>query len=507
MRVVIVGAGIGGLACGIRLAAKGYQVTILEKNEVAGGRCHRYQEGGFTFDTGPTLFMMTDTLEELFDDVGRRRGDYLSLQRIDPAYRITFSDGQYFDFTQQLKFLEEEIQKFGPGELDSFYRYVAKSGELYRKIRERFIDRPLEKPSQYLDLPSLALLLKAKPWCSVDQIARQFFRSPHLQMAFGFQTLYLGISPAKCPSIYSKLPYIDLVQGVYYPSGGMSQVAAALTRLFGEMGGTIHYQTEVEQILVKDHRVEGVLLHDERSLPADIVVSNVDVPTTYERFLKQEDHSATRRQVLGMKNGCSAAVFLLGLDQTYPRLHHHNLFLPMDYGKTVHQLFERGQLSDTPAFYLCAPSRTESAMAPPGCESVMILVPVPNEAVIRESEQIMPALRERLVRLLDKTLLPGVRNHIVVERHLAPCWYAQRYAVSDASTFGLLPSFFQSAMFRPQRRSPDIGGLYFVGASTHPGNGVPIVLISGRFAAEAIVEDYGLPRHVPDSIVTNSPTL
>ena len=506
MRVVIIGAGIGGLACGIRLAAQGYSVTLLEKNDVAGGRCARYQQDGFTFDTGPTLFMMTDTLDELFRSVGRKRSDYLTLQRIDPAYRITYSDGQTFDFTEKMKILEAEVRKFGPRELESMYRYIAYSGGLYRDLRRQFIDRPLESLSQYVDFRSLALLIKSKPWRTVWQVAQRYFRSPHLQMAFSFHTLYLGISPVQGPSIYSMLPYIDLVEGVYYPIGGMSQVPAVLTQLFQELGGEIRYGVEVEEIIAHSGRVREVLLHDERTLPADIVVSNVDLSTTVSRFLKHQPLTRYRRRVLGMKKGCSAAVFLFGLDRPYPQLSHHNLYLPMNFTKSLHELFELGQLPQEPAFYLCAPSRTDSSMAPPGCESVMVLVPVPNLMALPDGDQQMPVLREKLLGLLDRTLLPGVRNHIHVEQIRPPSWYAQRYALADASTFGLLPSFFQSAMFRPQRRSPDIRGLYFAGASTHPGNGVPIVLIAARLAAEAITQDYGQSPHVA-SAVSNIPAI
>ncbi|MBI3292134.1 MAG: phytoene desaturase [Elusimicrobia bacterium] len=496
MRVIVIGAGIGGLACGARLAAQGYDVAILEKNHSVGGRCARHETHGFTFDTGPTLCMMPDTLEQFFHAVGRPMSQYLSLQRLDPAYRITFSDGRTLDFTQQLKTLEQEIQKFGVNELAAFYRFLGHTEALYRTSRELFIDRALERPADYLGIRSLPYLLKARPWRSVAQEARRFFRSPHLQIAFSFQTLYLGISPLDCPSIYSMLPYIDLVQGVHYPVGGMSRVAEALARVFQELGGRLHCQTEVEEIVNQGGQVRGVLLHNEEFLPADIVVSNVDLPTTYHRLLKGQPLPWRSRRPLRMKKGCSAVVFLWGVSQTYPRLHHHNLYLPVPYTQTLRTVFEEGRVPEEPAFYLCAPSKTDPSMAPPGCESIMVLVPVPNQATLHDWPQHVPVLRQRLLHLLQQTLLPGLAHHIVTEQILTPPWYAAQYALADASTFGLSPSFFQSAMFRPQRRSPDLRGLYFVGASAHPGNGVPIVLISARLAADAVVADYGTQPHV-----------
>ncbi len=505
MRVVIIGAGIGGLACGIRLASRGYQVTILEKNEIAGGRCNRYQEKGFTFDTGPTLFMMTDTLEELFRYAGRKMSDYVTLRRIDPAYKITYSDGQTLEFTEKIKLLEEELRKFGPRELQGFYRYAAQNSESYRHLRAKFIDKPLEIPSQWADMESLALLARLKPWRDVLSVAKRHFDSPHLRMAFSFHTLYLGISPQSAPSMYTMLPYIDLVQGVHYPLGGMSQIPAALARLFGELGGEIRYGAEVEQIVTHSGRVREVLLHDERIVPADVVVSNVDMPVTMSRFLKHQPMSGHRRRVLKMKKGCSAAVFLLGLDKAYPQLSHHNIYLPMVFEKSLHQLFELGRIPEEPAFYLCAPARTDAAMAPKGSESVMVLVPCPNEEVLPDVGAQMPLLREKLLNLLDRTFLPDIRHHIVVEKNLPPSWYGRRYALAGSATFGFLPTFFQSAMFRPQRRSPDVRGLYYAGASTHPGNGIPIVLIAGRFAAEAIIEDFGSVRHVLPSVRNVTP--
>ncbi|MCM8794203.1 MAG: phytoene desaturase family protein [Candidatus Omnitrophica bacterium] len=499
MKAVIIGAGVGGLACGIRLLAQGFQVVILEKNETAGGRCARRQEAGFTFDTGPTLLMMPDTLEELFQYTGRSLAEYLCLKRIDPAYRITYSDGQALDYGERMKSLEREVLKFGLLELRGLYRYLEYSSMLYRELRRKFIDVPLETPSRYLDMEALALLLKAKPWRSVLDTVEDFFASPHLRMAFSFHTLYLGISPMDAPSLYSMLAYIDLVQGVYYPEGGMAQIPAALSRLFTEMGGEIRYSAEVEQIITKEGRVREVLLHDERAVPADIVISNVDLPTTVSRFLRSQPATHHTKRVLRMEKGCSAAVFLFGLNRSHPQLRHHNLYLPLSFEKSLEQLFRQGRIPEEPAFYLCAPTRTDRSMAPEGCESVMVLVPVPNQERMPDSGQAMALLREKILNLLDRTWLPGIRQQIVVEKVLPPGWYASRYALAEASTFGLTPRFFQSAMFRPQRRSPDIRGLYYAGASTHPGNGIPIVLIAGRLAAEAIAQDYAHKGHVASS--------
>ena len=499
MRVVIIGAGIGGLACGVRLAAQGYAVTILEKNDTVGGRANRYSAGGFTFDTGPTLLMMPDTLETLFQDVGRERFDYLSLQRLDPAYQLLFSDGRLLDFTQRLRALEAEVRRFGPDQIAPLYAFLGHAEWLYRASRERFVDQPLDRLGDWLRPSALAAAWRARPWLSMHALASRYFRSPYLRMAFSFQALYLGISPLECPAIYSLLPYLDLVDGVYYPVGGMAQIGQALARLFIELGGTIHCQAEAERILVERGRVQGVLLHDERSLPAEIVVSNVDLPTTYARLLRHQPPSLAGWRVRHMRKSCSAAVFLWGLNRQYPNLRHHNFYLPMAYRRALNQLFDEERIPDEPAFYLCAPTQTDPSMAPPGCESVMVLVPVPNETTPQDWPRQLPMLRERLLALLDRTWLPGVAEHITVEQMLAPSWYGQRYALADASAFGLSPTFWQSAMFRPQRRSPDVRGLYFVGAGAHPGNGVPIVLIGARLAAEAIMEDAGDAQHASGS--------
>jgi phytoene desaturase len=491
-RVIVVGAGVAGLACGIRLRQMGYDVTVLEKNEVPGGRCGRMTLDGFSFDTGPTLLMIPETLEQLFRDVGRRLSDYIPLQRLDPAYRVTFSDGRTFNFFSDRLKAEQEVRRFGEGELAGFRRFLAHAEDLYHTSFERFIDRPLETMADWADPGALLYLLKARPWTSVADVLRRHFRSPHLRMAFGFQTLYLGISALNCPSIYSMLSYIDLVRGVYYPRGGMYAIVEGLQRLFLELGGDLRCGVEAERILVEDGRVRGVLLHDERVWPADIVVSNVDLARTYERLLKDQRPTWRSRRLLAMEKGCSVMVFLWGLNRTYPALSHHNIYLPMSYERCLKELFEEGRVPQEPAFYACASSRTDPATAPAGGETLMALVPVPNRSSMKEPPD--PAVvRKKILAALDRTLLPGVERHIAVERILSPGWYEERYGLPDASTFGFSPTFFQSAMFRPQRRSPDLRGLYFAGASTHPGNGVPIVLIAARLAAEAVAEDYGKP--------------
>ncbi|MGQ0645845.1 MAG: phytoene desaturase family protein [Elusimicrobiota bacterium] len=490
---MIIGAGVGGLACGIRLRLLGYDVSILEKNEEPGGRCGRLKLDGYTFDTGPTLLMIPETLESLFRDAGRRLADYISLQRLDPAYRVTFSDGETFNFFGEPARAEEEARRFGAKETEGFRRLMTQSEELYRTSFERFIDRPLENAADWANARTLLYILKTRPWTSVAGVMRRHFRSAHLRMAMSFQTLYLGISPLDCPSIYSMLSYIDLVGGVHYPRGGMYGIVEGLSRLFLELGGTLRCGVEAERILAEDGRVTGVLLHDERVWPADVIVSNVDLAQTHERLLKDERPGWRSRRLLSMKKGCSAAVFLFGVNRTYPDLPHHNIYLPMAYERCLRELFEEGRVPEEPAFYLCAPSRTDPATAPEGGESLMVLVPVPNRAAHKGSHD--PAgLRKKILAILNRTLLPGVEEHIVIEKNLPPDWYAERYGLADASTFGFSPTFFQSAMFRPQRRSPDLRGLYFAGASTHPGNGVPIVLIAARLAAEAVAKDYGIPR-------------
>jgi len=361
---------------------------------------------------------------------------------------------------------------------------------LNRVSRKWYIDRALETPHDYANLRSLRYLLKAKPWQSVAKRIGSFFDSPHLRMAFSFQTLYLGISPFDCPAIYTLLPYLDLVEGVYYPMGGMSQITDALTQLFLDLGGNIMLDSEVEEIFVEDDQVHGVLLHSEIFLPSSIVISNVDLPTTYRRLLKNQPFTKSRRRVMQGHNGCSAAVFLWGIDQTYPSLPHHSLYLPMSFEKNLHQLFHQNRLPDDPAIYLCSPSKTDPTVSPPGCQSLMALVPVPNTARHDEDGHWISEIKEKTIGALQKSVLPGFSHHIVTEKILPPAWYARQYALTDAATFGLAPTFFQSAMFRHQRRSTDIQGLYFVGASAHPGNGVPIVLISARLAAEAVAEDH-----------------
>jgi len=499
LTIVVVGAGIAGLACAIRLRHQGHRVVVLEKNERAGGRCDVVQENGFTFNTGPTLLMLPEFLDQLFQDVGRCREDYLELLPIDPAYRITFNNGKTFDFSRDLKVLEKELLKFGKEEVAGFYRFLIEAGESFRFSMPNFINRPANDLSRLVRPKVLSFLFESKPWRSVYDVVAQYVKSPELRMAFSFQTLYLGISPLECTSIYTILPYIDLVHGIFYPKGGMHQIPLALTELFQDMGGELRCSAEVDQIVHSRGTVKGVKLSNGDFLSADIVVSNVDLLTTYRRLLHNDGFvmkSAGRMEK--MRNSCSCAVFLWGLNRTYPSLRHHNLLLPISFERTLKDIFEKGRIPEEPAYYICAASKSDPSSCPPGHESVMVLVPVPNQTARLDWDQEIPLLRQKVIAHLEKSLMPRFSSHIVYKKVCDPRWYARSYALGDAATFGFAPTFFQSAMFRPQHRSSEIKGLYFAGASTHPGNGVPIVLISGRLAAEAIKEDWPRPV-IPES--------
>ena len=492
---VVVGAGLGGLAAGIYLARDGWHVTVLEKNSTCGGRMNMIEQDGFRIDMGPTLLMMPEVIEAIFTACGRRMSDYLDLRRLDPAYRVRFTDGSHLEMRKGRDAMQAEVARLSPEDAANVPAMFAAMQRQYDNARVNFIEKPFNGLGSLMRPATMVGIAQALPLTSVYNFVARYIRDERLRQAFTFQTLYLGISPLDCPSIYALLPYIEMEYGVWFPMGGVMSVADALARLLREMGGEIHTGTTVKRIMTEGHRACGVLAEDflgsqDRFIEADAVVANVDTATAYSKLVPaglRRKH--TDEQLAAREYGCSAHLLYLGVRDLQCDFAHHEVLLPGDFEDTLSAITKRRVVPTDPAHYVCIPTRTDPSLAPAGHDVVYVLTPAPNLGGSVGWDTEGPRLREAVIDKLESAGMKGLRDKIVFERQFTPADFERQYGCYQGSAFGLSPRFFQSSYFRPQMRSEEVSGLYFAGAGTHPGGGVPIVITSGRLAAETIEAD------------------
>lgn len=487
--VIVVGAGLGGLAAAIRLAAQGYRVRVLERHATPGGRCGLWESEGFRFDTGPTLLLMTDYLRRVFSDAGRRLEDYLELRQLDPNYRVYFADGQTLDVTSRINEMLEGVERIEPGVGPRFLRFLADTSKLYTIGLAAFVDRNVHRRRDFFNLRNGLLLLRARAMERLQAMVGRFFRDERLQQAFSFQSLYLGLSPYKSPAIYSLLPYTEVAGGLYFPMGGMHAIPAALARLAGELGVEIEYGQEVTALERRANRIEAVRLANGQRLDADLVLVNADLPYAYETLLGEPYAGIDRFEF-----SCSAFLMYLGVDRLYPALPHHNLIVPADLRRACDDIFDRHQVPAEPAFYICNPNKTDPSLAPAGMENLYVLVPVPSQDPAHPIDWAVegPRLEAEMLERLERFGLTDLGRHVVTKRTFTPADFERQLGATRGEAFGLAHCIDQVGYFRPHNRHAECDNLFFVGQSTHPGCGVPMVLISSRLVVERMLAEQGV---------------
>ncbi len=492
-KIAVIGAGLAGLSAASLLAKKGFDVTVFEKNANPGGRMNRLvTPGGFTFDTGPTLLLMLSSLRKLFGKLDRNIDDYLELKLLQPSYRAFYPDGTEFDSSTNIALMTKEIRDKldGEGEIERYLRFFSYLSKLYRLTIPNFVDRNYRRLSDFINPKSLYYLASLKMLGSLYGKVSSFFKDERLRMLFSFQTMYLGISPFEAPSVYGVVTYMESGEGVYFPVGGMYKVVQSLEKVGAEYGVKFRYNSEVTKIERDGARATSLVINGSERETFDSYLVNADLPYAYETLLGETPRKNALPQNGALKSSSSAYLMYLGLDRQYKHLPHHNVVFSADYKLNLDDIFERQVLPDDPAFYVCIPNRTDASLAPEGCDSVYVLVPVPHQTRNVDWQKDEPAFKERILKgMSDRLGMTDVREHIVFEKTFTPDDWASEYNLWKGSAFGLSHSFFQSAYFRPQNKSKTLGNVYFAGASTIPGNGVPMVIISGSLAAERIAED------------------
>lgn len=490
-RVAVIGAGMGGLAAAIRLASRGFEVDVFEKNAQVGGRVGRLEAEGFSFDTGPSLLLMTDTYRELFRAAGRELDDYVRLVPLDANYRVTFGDGDALTIRRMLPELIKELERIEPGVAPRFYRFLEDACHKYRLGRSEFVERDFEGARDFFGLRNLRLLLKTKAVNNYYRSVSKYFTTEKLRQAFSLQTMYLGLSPFEAPAVYSLLPYTELAEdGLWFPEGGMYSLIEAMERLATELGVKFHMNSPVQSIVVTKGRAHGVRVNG-GEIEADAVLANADLPYVYRELLGgTADGDFKLRKRGKLEYTASAFMLYLGVEEKLENMVHHNFYLSERYKENFEAIFRDHELPDDPSFYAVVPTKTEPRMAPDGMDSLFVLVPVPHLGPNVDWDRDGDAFKEKIYGLLERRC--GLdRRSVVYESVRTPLDWRDEYNLEEGAAFGIGHGIFQVGYFRPPMVSKAVEGMYFVGASTRPGTGVPLVAIGARLVADRIVREVG----------------
>jgi phytoene desaturase len=472
--IVVVGAGVGGLAVALRLAHRGQPVVVLEKASFVGGRAHEVCVNGSRFDGGPTLLMMLDPFRKLFADVGERLEDHLDLTLCEPSYRVFFADGSKIEATSNPVEMERRIEALsGPEEATRFPKLLKRLEGLYEAAIPNFVERNFRSPLDLAAPKAIRLVMKHGMLRNFSGQIASTFRDPRLRMLFSFQTLYLGLSPFEARWVYSTLTHMEYGQGVWYPRGGLSRIPAVLTDLARQRGAEIRLGSSVAEIGER-----GVKLESGETIDASAVVCNADLPYAEAELVKLPP----KRRTLS----CSAYMLYIDYEGSLPELRHHNVFFGPDFKGNLDAVFKRLEIPADPAFYACVSARSDPGRAEPGHENLYVLVPCPNLGhawSLEDGERLQSSVFDRLQREVgfDRRKIAGMRVR-------TPLDWRSEFNLDQGAAFGLSHHFLQSACFRPRNDPKNPHNLVFVGASTVPGNGLPMVVISADLAVQRLEE-------------------
>ncbi len=493
-KIIIIGSGFGGLALGIRLQARGFEVMILEKSAKVGGHAYQFKKKGYTFDMGPSLITAPDIIRNVFRAAGRDMEDDLELVRLDPFYRLYFHDGTRLDYSGHAEKMKSQMAEFNRKDAQNYDRFMQDCRGIYNAvITDGLGATPFMDLKTMLDFMPRALRLKAL--YPAHTFVRQYFKDPRHRFTFSFHPLFIGGNPFRAPSVYLMIPYLEKAGGVWFSRGGMYSLVEAFAKVFLELGGEIRTNAEVTEITIHNGRAAGVI-SNEQFFSAYAVVSNADWTHTHLHLIEPGHRRKwTDRRLRRKSFSMSAFLLYLGVKRQYPQLLHHTLILSQRYRELVKDIFDRKILAEDFSMYLHAPTRTDAAMAPPGCESMYVLIPVPNLSANIDWTVAATPYAERILKFLEKDFgLKDLRANLEVMEIFTPEDFQRKANCHLGSPWGLEPKLTQTAYFRPHNRSNEFPNLYFVGAGTHPGAGVPGVLLTAETTERVMLADFPASR-------------
>jgi phytoene desaturase len=487
--VTIVGAGPGGLASAMLLARAGVRVRILERLETPGGRTSSLESGtGFRFDLGPTFFLYPRVLSDIFSACGYDLNNEVEMVKLDPQYRLIFGSGGDLLATPDLARMEDAVARLSPNDRGSFTRFMNETREKFVRFAP-FLEKPFESWTDLANPDLLKLVPLLKPWKSLDAELGRFFSDERIRLAFTFQSKYLGMSPFRCPSLFSILSFLEYEHGVFHPIGGCGEVSATMARLAEEMGVEIHYGEPVESMEFSGKRITSVTT-SKATYSADATVVNADFARAMTRLVPDELRRRwSDKKIASRRFSCSTFMLYLGLEECYESVPHHNIYLAENYREALADIEQRHRLSSDPSMYVQNASVTDPSLAPPGMSTLYVLIPVSHKHPNINWEKEAPAFREVAINQLEKIGIENVRPRIRYEKMITPDDWQEDYAIYRGATFNLSHDLNQMLHMRPHNRFEDIDGMYLVGGGTHPGSGLPVIYSSAKITTDLLLRD------------------
>lgn len=491
-KIIIVGAGPGGLASGMILASQGFDVQIYEKQDKVGGRNGHIKAGEFKFDIGPTFFLMKDVLENIFKLSKRDLHSYVELVNLDPMYKLVFKDKVFHPSTDEEKMITE-LDKVFPGNSENYKRYMKKEKVKYEKLFP-CLEIPYGKYTDFLSLN----LVKAAPYLdatkSIYEVLGKYFDDEVLKLCFTFQAKYIGMSPWKAPGLFSMISYIEHGGGVYHVNGGLNKLSEAKANVIKEYNGKIHLNSPVQEILTEGNKAVGIKLESGEEIMGDEIILNADFAYAMKSLIPESKRKKYKNKKLeSMKYSCSTFMLYLGLDKVYEDINHHNIFFSHDYKNNVDEITENQVISEDPSFYVHNPSVLDKSLAPDGKSSLYVLVPIGNKSKGLTWSDKKESFKNKLIDLLENRAgLKNIRNHIEEEVVITPDDWESSMNIFNGATFNLAHNLGQMLYNRPHNEFEEFKNCYLVGGGTHPGSGLPTIYESGRISAKLILDKYGV---------------
>ena len=489
--IVIIGAGPGGLAAAIQLATAGFRVKVLEKMGSPGGRTSALEAEGYRFDLGPTFFLYPQILDEILRAAGTRLDREVEMVRLDPQYRIQFGAGGRIDATPDVAEMRRQIAAISPEDAAGFERFMADNREKFRGIRG-CLEKPFLGWGSLLAKEVIASLPYIRPWESVDGYLQRFFKDERVRLAFSFQSKYLGMSPFRCPSLFSILSYLEYDYGVWHPIGGCAAVSEAMARVARGLGVEILLNEPVTSLAFQGRRVIGVRTRN-RAYRADAVVTNADFAHAMRHLVPNELRQRWSDEQIETKQfSCSTFMLYLGVEGGFSHMPHHTIQISSDYRRNLAQIEDDKVIPTEPSFYVQNACVTDPGLAPARHSTLYVLAPVPHRSSHVDWRKEAPAFREMLLQRVEKAGFEGVRERIRFEKQVTPADWEANYSIHKGATFNLSHSLTQMLHWRPRNRFEDVEGMYLVGGGTHPGSGLPVIYEGARITSRLLCEDFGV---------------
>jgi phytoene desaturase len=484
---VIIGAGIGGITTALFLAKNGYIVSVFEKNSSPGGRCGQLIHEGHRFDLGATMLMMPDIYRDVFHSLDIPLFENDDVKPLEDLYKIYFDNNETIAFSTDKDKMKSQLEKIEPGSFEKSQKYISHGYEIFQIGMNKLIGRNFDNLFQLVNFRNIGMLIKLKTYISNYRYVKKFFTNQHLRMAYTFQNIYVGQSPFSSPALFSMVPAAELIEGSFFPIGGMFRIVEKLLTAAQSAGVQFHFNKPAKKISIKNNIAESVIFDDGSELKADIIVANADLPYVYRNLLPDKGKS---RRIDRMRYSCSAICFHWGLSKVYPQLGHHSVFLSDNFREGLDSIFKDKSVGDRPSFYIHAPARTDPSAAPLNEDTLSFVVGTGHldKRKKQDWDDMKNRTRSAIIQRLKQLGLEDIEEHIKFEISYTPESWESACNISRGSVFGSLAhNLTQMAYFRPHNQHNRYRNLYFVGSSTHPGNGIPNILISAKLTSERIL--------------------